>query len=100
MTDFSSQIVGAKFYAGAMSLLSHTDEKSVVTLRREPDNAYDPNAIAVYLEVDDSTMKVGHIPKTDAAFLSAIMDQGTEITAAFNPCSPTLRLSWDAPNAD
>ena len=43
-----------------------------VTLRREPDNAHDPNAVAVVL----SGRAVGHVPRDLAVRLALALDAG------------------------
>jgi hypothetical protein len=49
-----------------------------VTLLPEPDNAHDPNAVAVYRWVDHQLAKVGHLP----AGLAARVDLPTYGTVA------------------
>ena len=44
-------------------------------LEREPDNAYDPNAVKVYID-SLGRHHVGYIPKALAAHLAARMDAG------------------------
>ncbi len=54
-----------------------------VTLIRESKNAYDSNAIAVLVSVNDSKQyKTGYIPATVAALLSKVIDSITEIKAS------------------
>lgn len=51
-------------------------------LRREPENKFDPNAVAVDLGAKDSRFywsPVGYVPKALAMKLAAKMDGGTEI---------------------
>ncbi|MBQ8133125.1 MAG: HIRAN domain-containing protein [Clostridia bacterium] len=51
-----------------------------VTLVRESKNAYDSNAIAVLVSVNDSKQyKIGYIPAAVAALLSKVIDNITEI---------------------
>ncbi|ORY75046.1 SNF2 family N-terminal domain-domain-containing protein [Leucosporidium creatinivorum] len=61
-----SQVVGVKYYRGLVS------EGEAVTLQREPQNPYDPNAIRA---MNMSGVQVGHIPKTVAARLAPLMDR-------------------------
>lgn len=58
------------------------EEGAKLTLRREPDNQYDPNAIRV-LVWDDSEgyIPIGYVAKTDSAKLALIMDAGYSLEA-------------------
>lgn len=60
----NAKIVGVRFYNGYANPGEH------VTLKREPTNLYDRNAIRV-----DNVMgtQIGHIPKTIAAKLAKYM---------------------------
>jgi hypothetical protein len=50
-----------------------------VRLVREPDNVYDPNAIAVYAE--NSTRVAGYVPKGQARRLAPLLDAGVDLIA-------------------
>jgi len=65
-------------------------------LQREPDNAYDSNAIMVL--ADD--MHIGYVPKTDNYVLAALMDQGAcnNLRAQvhnFIGKNPQIHIVWD-----
>ncbi len=70
-----TSIVGTRFYRGAAELLVAIGDDDSFALIREPDNKYDKNAIAVY--VDDT--KCGHIPAPQAKFLAPLLDAGAKI---------------------
>ena len=73
---FQTAIVGVRFYEGASTLLAAEELRDLPpALVREPDNKYDKNAIAVYL--DDT--KVGHIPAPQAKFLAPLLDAGAQV---------------------
>ena len=80
---FSFDIVGEASYQHALDRIAggkceagHEIER-LATLEREPDNRHDANAIAVLIE----GLKVGYIPRTDAAMLAEIMDRNDCIQA-------------------
>lgn len=60
---------------------ARVDEKKMgVEFKREPDNAHDPNAIAVYAGSDPDNpyknMRLGYIPRKVAEVLAPAMDEG------------------------
>jgi len=75
-------LAGVKHY---QKLLKKLPAKTRAALLREPDNKYDPNAIAVY----ESGRHVGYIPRDEASWIVSVMDAG-EWTYA---CS-YMRVSW------
>ncbi len=64
-----------------------------VKLKREPRNAHDSNAIAVYAALrDNKVFFIGYLPKAVAAVLAPLMDKDSEpntkafrATGGFNP---------------
>jgi hypothetical protein len=59
----------------AKSLVLAMDQGHVLTLQREPDNQYDPNAIQV---IDPETqIFIGFVAKEVAADIAPLMDEGT-----------------------
>jgi HIRAN domain len=72
-------IVGMQF-RGTEGLVKSCQEGYVVTLKREPTNQYDINAIQVW--IDDT--HVGYIPKKENGKLAKDMDKdGKEVTGQF-----------------
>ncbi len=61
-------IVGVQYYEGAARLSGQE-----VFFDREPDNPFDPNAVAVFTR-DGS--QIGHLPRHDARYFSALMLEG------------------------
>lgn len=57
---------------------------------REPDNAFDPNAIAIHCPA--LGMQVGYVPASDATWMAPIMDAGArysvELLASIDPAHP------------
>ena len=64
-----------------------------VTLRREPHNSYDSNAIAVYAALTNHRVFfIGYLPRAVASVLAPLFDKGSEpqakafrVTGGFNP---------------
>ena len=101
MTVHTLAIVGAKFRPPAAGLLRVLPSASPLTLRREPSNAYDSNAIQVLVSRDvlarinterlleavsgfgtsladlaaTPEWHLGYVPRTDAEGLAASMDR-------------------------
>ena len=72
-------IVGMQF-RGTEAVVKATEIGAAVKLVREPTNAYDTNAIQVW--IDDKL--VGYIPKKENHALAASMDKdGKDITGKF-----------------
>lgn len=61
-------IVGIQYYDGALGL-----ETSDVFFARDPDNPFDPNAVAVLTR---HGQQIGHIPRYDAEFFSPLIADG------------------------
>jgi hypothetical protein len=51
----------------------------IVTLRREPDNPYDPDAVAVFDRKGRTA--IGYVPFSDAPAIAALLDSGTKLEA-------------------
>jgi hypothetical protein len=65
-------IVGARFYPGAALAIGALREDEVVTLRAEPDNPYDRNAVAVF---NAAGVKLGHVPRQEAPAVAKLLKQ-------------------------
>ena len=64
----NTKVVGIQYYTG------HASEGEYVSVRREPSNPYDPNAI----RIDNmQRAQIGHIPRQMAAKLAQYMDDGS-----------------------
>lgn len=84
-------LVGQRFYPAGKPLLADANASTTVTLVREPENPYDPNAVAVHI----SGVKVGHLARADAVLIASVMDAGNTITASFHPLPPILGIEWE-----
>ncbi|MEA1618684.1 HIRAN domain-containing protein [Erythrobacter sp. T5W1-R] len=58
-------------------LLARVDPADAVTLQRQPENPYDPNAVAVLWEGRD----IGFLPREDAATIAPALDEGRPYAA-------------------
>ncbi len=61
-------IVGLQYYGGASSAVNQE-----VVFERDPDNPFDPNAIAVFTTTGT---QLGHLPRYDSAYFSPLILQG------------------------
>jgi len=53
------------------------ENEIVVTLLREPENSYDENAVAVFIETpSEGNKQVGYLSASDVAVISEFMDDG------------------------
>jgi len=83
MTTFSTLLVGMHFRSvEAREIVSSLTEDSILLLEREPENAYDPNAIKVLFALDDRAVHLGYIAREDAAYIAPQMDEGGEFVAS------------------
>lgn len=72
MLTMFTYIVGARFYPGAAVAIGGLREGEVVTLRAEPDNPYDRNAVAVF---NAEGVKLGHVPRQEAPAVAKLLKQ-------------------------
>jgi hypothetical protein len=90
--ELRSSIVGSSFYPGAGNIIMRLRPGAALRLKREPDNKYDKNAIAVFF----SETKLGHIGRGLAALLAPRMDAGLVINCTKHPANgAVVVLSWD-----
>ena len=97
MTTKTAWLAGTSFYDSKLFISCREFPKDMpLVLEREPTNAYDTNAVLVFLEskeLPDSEgfpksqerFKIGHVPAKDgtAAWLAPLMDAGKPVTAKF-----------------
>ncbi len=78
-------VVGTGYEGRAEIIRRHIEEGQEVFLVREPENQYDSNAIAVYVEVRKMFKKtrkqIGYLKEKRAKTLSKRMDDGESIAA-------------------
>ncbi len=87
-------IVGARFRGPeASKAVMKLKSSDAFSLRREPDNKHDPNAVLVSM----GKLDLGYIPRTEAGIVSYLMDEhGIEpVVRLISPgASPRVRLDW------
>ena len=98
----SSVVAGTSFEGRASIIKRHCRDGRKVILKREPNNQYDANAIAVYLEVPrigglfgKSLKQIGFIKASTAKSLAKKMDSGVEVTGFVR--SFYAPAGWDSP---
>ena len=76
-TSFATKVVGVTF-EGRQAALGSLSEGDELLLERQPDNAHDPSAIAVFAETGD---QLGFLRRQVAAAIAPAMDAGAEYVA-------------------
>ena len=74
---FDSYVAGTG-YINDPSILDALKVGDTLTLRREPENRFDDNAILV---LDGKEQKIGYIPERDNTVFARLMDAGKFLTA-------------------
>jgi hypothetical protein len=78
-TTLRTKVAGVTFNGrqGFIAYVAKNMQNSFVTLRRDPNNAYDKNAIQVIAVVKNGkNVQLGFVPKELAKALAPAMDQG------------------------
>lgn len=83
MGTISTKATGVTFQnrQGKLWNVRMHEDNAVVMLRREKNNANDPNAIAVLVKTGNTIAKVGYVSKNYTYFLAKIMDEGKIVRA-------------------
>lgn len=86
---FSAVLAGTGYEGRAPRIRSFAHPGMPVELRREPDNPYDENAVAVYLLVKrwytlfrPVAIQIGYLKRARAASLSRKLDEGSRVVEA------------------
>lgn len=96
MSNFETVLVGVNFRPiEAQARITQLEAGHVLTLEREPENAYDSNAVKV---IDPTTdIFLGYIERTVAVELAPLLDEGASshctITGFENRKRPVLHVS-------
>ena len=77
VTHHEDYIAGFQFYKGP-SLLSQLTPGRKLTLKREPANRYDRNAVAV---LSPTGTKLGYVPSKSNKIIARLLDQGFKLRA-------------------
>lgn len=106
MPSVQTKVVGVTFhdaYPGNFHKWSLLEDGRYPNCKlvREPDNEYDPNAVAVRV----GRSKIGHVPKELAVRVAEVMDSGVDVTARIVtvetfpdlPDNPTMTIEINRP---
>lgn len=66
-------IVGTRFLGGSDELVEDLEIGSRISFLREPDNAFDPDAV---MALDEQGRKLGYIPRRENELIAALMEAG------------------------
>lgn len=77
-TKYHSKVVGVTF-EGRQDVIKMLKGDEELRVRREPNNEYDPNAVAVDALTSDDWLPIGYLSK-DNSEVSTILDEGGEVT--------------------
>lgn len=75
---YNSKLVGVTF-EGRQAVISQLKGGEQLRCRREPDNQYDANAVAVDVSLDNEWLPIGYIAKDKNQEIAKSMDGGEEI---------------------
>ncbi len=94
MAKMVTFIAGMNFRPGAAERLKVLPKNQPLELRREADNKFDSNAVAVY----HGPTHLGYIPAVDARSVAAAIDRGLTATATLSRVSASteITVSWDS----
>ena len=93
-TALRTKVKGTSYRQDVLEKLAGINPADIsVKLKREPHNAHDSNAVAVYAALRDSRVFfIGYLPKAVASVLAPLMDKDNKpntktfrVTGGFNP---------------
>ena len=76
--NYHSKIVGTTF-ENRQDILAHLEGDESLRVRREPENQYDPRAVAVDVDIKGKWYPVGYIAKDKNKDISEALDAGREV---------------------
>jgi len=62
-------------YENRQQIIAELEENMLLELSPEPENPYDPNAVAILFEGE----KIGYIPREYSAYISSLLQQGIKL---------------------
>lgn len=87
------KVAGVFALPESAAVLHRLTERTPVSLQREPENPYDPNAVRLYAGIDGTDrIPIGYLPKELAKKLAPKLDWGTPIAAQVEAVSPKEKL--------
>jgi hypothetical protein len=95
----TANIVGSSFYPNAGNIIARLRPGAKLVLKREPNNEFDKNAVAVYFNFSGNMTKLGHLSRGLAELLAPKLDQGAEVQVTKAPIiGGVITLEWDQPD--
>lgn len=93
MAKMVTYLAGVNFRPGARERLAELIPGEGLDLRREPENPYDRNAVAVY----DGEQHLGYVPRADALAVSTALRLGHLTTATYTALVSTTEITimWE-----
>ena len=76
--NYHSKIVGTTF-ENRQDILAHLEGNEALRVRREPENQYDPRAVAVDVDIKGKWYPVGYIAKDKNKDIAEVLDAGREV---------------------
>lgn len=76
--NYRSKIVGTTFES-RQDILAHLEGNESIRVRREPENQYDPRAVAVDVDIKGRWYPVGYIAKDKNKDIAEALDAGREV---------------------
>ena len=76
--NYHSKIVGTTF-ENRQDILAHLEGNESLRVRREPENQYDPRAVAVDVDIKGKWYQVGYIAKDKNKDIADALDAGREV---------------------
>lgn len=81
-----TKVAGVTF-EGRQEVVARVREGDWLPLLADPDNAYDPNAVGVWLPEQGGMRQVGYIPKVTAGTVAATIRDGFEVWGRVVACT-------------
>lgn len=78
LIEYNSKIVGVTF-EGRQEVIAMLSGDEPLRVRREPENKYDPRAVAVDVEIAETWKPIGYIAKDKNKDIAAAMDAGNDV---------------------
>lgn len=86
------KVAGVFAVSDNATILNLLEESTPVTLKREPNNTFDANAIQLYAPIKGRDERIGYLPKEIAKELAPKLDAGSVISARVEEVHPKEKL--------
>jgi hypothetical protein len=87
------KIAGVKFHQ-YKTILDDIVEGDSLMIAPEPENKFDPNAVALYYDNGSKQAMLGYVPKTMSSEVSAMIEVGKQLDCVVTGFNPTAS-PWD-----